>query len=563
MNRINLVIFFLPFTAFGAWNGFPFQTNTSYDTYDSYELLSVYRPLSQIYSAQVERCLVAGVATPTNIQVWSGLWAGTNAEYVTQTVVTVTNSISYTNIYILTNWVTQATNFTTTNCFDCFTYPYTDASGAHTATGFVTVTHDLLTAIDAKTKALLDSNKFIVPDYSNHFWKTHVIGSTTNYIELSDMPLTYANAFLLAGVGYVTNYYTNSWGFTNALTVNYTYQPATTNIYVLGQINHRTNDVWSYSNFKSNDACVYDLALPVVRYYATSTNPFVSFDLTLSGDVLNVVSNQTLISTTETVSVSSAGGANLTLYWWSITNISCTTAPANTGDVAEVRYENTRAVYAGWPWDLSNIARDVDERYKVLNTLQYTYQNQNGQGEGIKRFNKDFSFDVVTNDAAFWTSMRNDAIAFYNASSNWMVVAGNDYFEYSHFCYGWDDGEGNYSIGVNMDHLYNAVGSFVITNIYTAVAHGTKLYAQGGGVTWSGWPFYDYASLGVGKCYYPMTPYTQLVEVASQVVSSNIWTTPSVNPATIIPASSPGTYDSGHQVLSRLAWALKWDFEYK
>lgn len=562
LSLIMCCLLLIPLAASAQWTGFPFRVNTASNTYDSFQLIQDYRPFHQINSALVERCSVAGIAAPTNIQYWAGLWAGTNQSIVTQVVGVVTN--------IYTNWVTLTTNAWTTNVIGGFAYNYTDYSGAHTTTGYTYLTHDYLVAVDSKIQALCAAG-FIVTNYESFLTNRYDFGlGALKPPEWSDLKESFANILQREGIGYVTNSTSNQWNVILAGTANFTQSPPTTNRFVLAQAANTNGSAWDFRLIKTNDANMYDTSTPMVQYFPAGTNAFSAFNILITGQVLRVASSQTLASTSEVVSVSTSGAACIG-KWWSVSGITCTATPPNTGDCVEVVYTNTRAVYSEWPWDLSDIARDLDERQKVINALQWTY-NACSNSSG-KWYNPE---QRVFRSTDGWSTLLSQYTAFYATSAtNWVDFTTNKNpsarasVETIHYgvnndtfsIFGGDAGGGVKE---------NNYGTYFASSISTAAAHSAVLYGKDKVTLTVPPPFANLNLLGFAPHPTDFTslsyPYYQQVNgltmnTNSAIVSSNYFIVPFTNLFNIY-TSTPETLAARSHGDS-FTWVLKWTFDYK
>jgi hypothetical protein len=559
LSIITCCLLLIPLAASAQWTGFPFRVNTMSNTYDSFQLVQDYRPFHQINSALVERCSVAGIAAPTNIQYWSGLWAGTNQSIVTQVVGVVTN--------VYTNWVTLITNAWTTNVMGGFEYQYTDYSGAHTTTGYTYLTHDYLVAVDTKIQALCTAG-FIVTNYESFLTNRNVVD--TKPPEWADLKDSFVNIMQREGIGYTTNLTTNAWGLISGGTANFTHSPASTNRFVLAQTAHRSNTVWDFHSIKTNDANMYDTSKPMVQYFPAGTNAFSAFSVTITGTVLTVASSQTIAPTSEVVSITSSNGVSCSGQWWAVTGITCTTQPPNTGDCVEVVYTNTRAVYSDWPWDLSDIARDLDERWTVINALQWTY---NACSNSIgKWYNPE---QRVFHSTDGWATLLSQYSTYYDTgTTNWIDFATNKnpsamaFVETIH--YGLNDDTFSILGGDSGGVKANNYGTYFASDLSTSVAHSAVLYGKDKVTLTAPPPTTNLNLLGFVPHPTDFTflsyPYYQQVNGLTMntniaIVSSNYFIVPFTNLFNIY-TSTPETLSIQSHGDS-FTWVLKWTFNYR
>ena len=346
-----LVYFLLASVALADFVGFPLSGSTNAGSW--YEATDLYDPFGQIYSGVVERCVITGVSEPNVVETWPATW-GTN-------ITIVTNAYGvFTNISVVT------TNIVTTNALGPFTYT---GQGGATMTGTPYVTHAFVAAMDTAIGSL-------IPHFAATNWATG--GNFNDYFALEDAATNRPTEFPLwnfaamcdtLSIGYATNLATNVWGVITNGNGYWTRQPEYKAHWVLAEA-HWTG-AWNYIEIDDMDTRLYDATIrPVIQYQAGGTNALGSLSVTLTGSNL-VWSDQSLVATTEVVSVTSSNTA-LTERWYRVQGISVGSAAPNTNDTLSVVWTNRIALYGDLPYRLH--AEDIDERVVALEAMVWTTQ---------------------------------------------------------------------------------------------------------------------------------------------------------------------------------------------
>lgn len=274
-----------------------------------------------------------------------------------------TNAIIVTNGVTFTNRILCYTNVSCTN-LSIRTYTYSDAEGSHTATAFPWVIQSQIAYID---QYISDCIPFFVAtnrSQSGNFTTWFDRGETTN--KQNNFPFwTKAELFTHRQIGFVTNFYTNCWGITNG-DAYFTRYPLTTNQWLIFETSYVSN--WNTNTINNKGLKYYENIPPVAIYHLGGSETQKPLSFTFYGEEI-VRSNQSLTSVNETVSIS-LGTTALTKIWYSITNVTVSGNAANTGDVLSIVYTNPHAVYGDFPYQI--LAQDLDERWKVLDSLVWT-----------------------------------------------------------------------------------------------------------------------------------------------------------------------------------------------
>ena len=310
-----------------GWQGFPLEEQTNWWG----TLQSTYKPLSQTYSAIVERCTFTGVEPPQ----WS-------------TVLHVDDA---------TGGVYQ---ITVTNALGPVVY-------AH-GTAFPFVTRGMLAEFDSVIEALVTN--FVSTNIALD--GTRFSTNESNTIEpspLSDARYTLPQMFRDTGVGLVYSTVTNTGGTTvtnhwakwtrsperrwNETLIEQHWSAEASNWVTVGG----GPVEWSSTNIP--DAWIIaGEYYPVLQYWPT--NESISVDLTGRN------------TDGEGVSETLAGGGVSLVQWQSITGTPAVAgfSGTSTGAWWRLAYTNNIVVYGARPYWL--YAKDLDERYRVLNAMRYT-----------------------------------------------------------------------------------------------------------------------------------------------------------------------------------------------
>ena len=371
MKRIFAIMICLlfPLISEAQWTGFPFRlvrtnfpfnVNTNIDTYNWQDVNTNYNPIFQIYTAICERCYVADVATPVDVQTW-GASAGSNLY-----VFSVTNLLPSTNVYTYTNINWVVTNVIATNaCYlGKFTYLYTNANGTNTGTYYPYLTQQSLVTLDNTIRALYSKAFFLSTNYTEYLQIKKSGNYPEPYLDLKD---SFAGALIKEQIGYVTNIITNGWGFVTGGRASFTREPPQTNCYLLAECSYKSLTNWVFNRIEENHTNDYNATKPMIIFYPGSTNPFAAMTFTLAGSYLTNISLQHTATNTETITLSSTTGVQLVRLWWDVTNITSASV-GNTNDTIAIIYTNNRAIYADWPFEL--YPEDLDERQIMVNRLR-------------------------------------------------------------------------------------------------------------------------------------------------------------------------------------------------
>lgn len=355
-----------------AFSGFPI---TNSGLYSWAEINASNAPLSQIYTAIVERCEITGITPPQ--------W--------TQTL-----------------YVENATGMP-------FTVDVTNALGPVTvpgasATAYPIVSRDMLGALDSKIESLIP-----------YFVMTN---SVTNGVVFT--PMSKINLFPSIGVGRV---YTNM--LTSNVCASWTRSPERRwNETLVEMIYNGSNwsttisgaTEWMSAGLTDDNWFTDGTPLPAIEFGPTGS----TWTVQLAGKDISGT-NQT-----ETVTV----GSICTVPWHSITSPPMISGfTGTTGAWFRVVYTNNITVYGERPWRL--YASDLDERWKVLDALRMTAQNAYWSTNGVRYEGQGYRTVIGTNDPDWtamqayaethWTSVGWTYSPFYGASVGNNMYIDNDY----------------------------------------------------------------------------------------------------------------------------------------
>ncbi len=344
-------------SAMGQWSGWPVPTNGSWYALESE------RYVSQIHSAIVERCEVTGVAKPVFSHTWS-VFGGYAAPSP------ATNPVT---LQVFSNPVTSVKTVAVTN-LGPFSYSYTNWDGTvGIATAYPPVLQSDIAALDTTIGLLIP--RFLVADemqddtYSAWLRKTNSAGVTPD-----DFPAeTKGGLFSRLGIGYVPSVGTNGWGVSTGAVAYFTRWPAqTTNDWTLASTTYKSNG-WAYTRMNDLDLRLYDAApKPVLRYTPAGSGAWANVTFTLGGTALRIA-DQVTTSASETITMSSGADHPLDTRWKTVTSITASGIPANTGDSVVVTYLAPFSLYGDQTFRL--FAADLNERQRVLNALICTKTN--------------------------------------------------------------------------------------------------------------------------------------------------------------------------------------------
>ena len=504
---IALWLFFIP-QLYANWDGFPVDTNTTW------YLLQDYHLIEQLWEAARERTLAIDGVVIDCVDTWT-----VEDCVVTHVFPTITNDAGDIFPGPFTNVDYYTTNITTTNVFGEFSYIN---SLGEVKTGRTFVSINMVSAIDNMINNLFGSTSI----FGHHFlansiwdfdgttswkqWFNTDHGSWTN-TEPHTYPLypsfipfeSRGNLFYQLGIGAQLSGdlpATNAWGYvTNA--VYYYYQPGyywftkspiqPTWNKLLAETSWTTNSVsgdnWdnnvNISNFiKDNVETNY---YPIIQYHIAGINPF--------GGPITV--NLTGLSTTNTaiteaIQLTSTNAFGLTKQWSRVDGITLSRDGYNYGDTISIAYTNPVILYQtqDYPIPYRLYAVDLNERYRVLNSLKSTYISY------VKTTLKPYD------EPGWWGygSADNSGDAIANQSSDWandMYAWGTgDSYKYARFSYNDWEGERDPSYSVSAQSWINR--EKIIYDIPTNIAHEAELFCWLNAINdgfyegWDGWKYY-------------------------------------------------------------------------
>jgi len=314
-----------------GWQGFPLEEQTNWWG----TLQSTYKPLSQIHSAIVERCTFTGVEPPA----WSTVL---NVDDATGGVyqITVTNALG----------------------------PVVYAHG----TAFPFVTRGMLAEFDATIETLVTNfvSTNLVLDGTRIYSITNEFGTVLDYpVALAESRNDLAQMFRDTGVGLVYHTITNTGGVTvtnywarwtrspermwNETLIEQHWSAAASNWVTVGG----SAVEWSSTNIPDAGIVAGDY-YPVLQYWPTNESIRVE-----------LVGRDT---SSNNISETLTGGAVSSSRWQAVTAppVVLDFSGTSTGAWWRLAYTNNIVVYGARPYWL--YARDLDERYKVLDAMRYT-----------------------------------------------------------------------------------------------------------------------------------------------------------------------------------------------
>lgn len=528
--RIIIMSALLTTTASAGWTGFPLSSQTETTGWERVE--SEYSPITQIYSAIVERCNLVGtnnVPLPAVVQSWT-LYAGTN--------ITTTNIAG--TVYTNLNFI--STNIITTNALSPFVYTFTDISGSHSATGYPYVTHDLMYELDAKIETLIgyfvSTNEHTGGSFDAYFakWPAGPFGAAR------DLPYeSKAGLFDRESIGYVTNRITNMVGFVTNGIAEWTRCAPTTNWYLLAE-SHYTGD-WSFVDVQTFRTNYFETNYFPAAKYIPATTAAYSGSLTITGTVFNPV-DQTSWATYETVTPTT-NGTPLTNYWKDVSGI-FGEATAATGDVVSITWTNEISIFGELAFQLD--AYTLDERYRALNGLQWT-----GSRSDARSFSGTYAW-------------RTNGITFTNVSYNAALAALETNLDNPS---SWHSGEypfatRTYQIQIGpisgqyyasaAEGAFNVKPYWAITNLYTVVTHETKMYDYAQDLSGNYADFQE--THPVAFRYALVHAFTTPTTASSNIVPITWWK----NPASTLTNRTASVYEQTFNRSSTVVnWLIKWN----
>ena len=450
-----------------GWEGFLFETNDAARGW--YEATSNYcHPIAQLLTGITERAWAAGIDPPSIVETFE-VWAGTNK---------VVGTNDFSTVY--TNWESQTMNVTVTNQIGPFDYVYTDDTGTHTNTADTPVTRYFIHEMDDYMDGV---------GYDNSLWyyfsPTGTIGTeslASNYLNAvpprTDPNVSYdvlckgskAAFFLEQGIGRVENIVTNEGGHVTNGTAYWTRRPAVTNDWVLYQT-HWTG-AWHQVTGSVFDVRYYDTnEFPVVTYLTDTNIPACSVCLT--GSVL-LLPDQVISSAAETVSIA-AGATNTacTLYWYALSNMTCTVAGA-TGDVVLTHWTNRFVLYGDIPYRF--YAEDLDERMRAIDALRLTWVHPTPQSPSSVNWEWDYP---GTNRVNYYRGTGTAyGVGGYAAS---VGLADSTYGPYGDENAGWKRYNFN-SVSISTQHISRTVtiwNGIIVSNLHSGLGRTAVMYAWG------------------------------------------------------------------------------------
>lgn len=267
---------------------------------------------------------------------------------------------------------------TNRDCFLPWVTTHTNA-GTVTVTNVPLVTASIVSELDDRTMDITDEYIQLgltnsAGDYSEWFGTFVTNDGGDRFYPPSVPDACPASVMIAAEIGFTTNLLTNIWGAVTDGEAYFTRHPLTTQDWALAEAYYTCVDGtngWYFRSLETFDKRYYSSTPPAVRYWPSGTNAYSSCDVTIQGTVL-VQANQSTVSTSETVTVSTSNGVSCSLMWYNVTNMTATNGPANTGDVFAVTYDGAVVLYGDLPYRL--YAVDLEERYKYIDQLRWMYQ---------------------------------------------------------------------------------------------------------------------------------------------------------------------------------------------
>lgn len=529
--------------AHAQWNGFPFQTNTDTRTYAWDSLETYYQPISQLFWAANERCLVSGVPTITNVETWT-CYGGTNFDGM--------------NVTLLT------TNIVTTNYFGYFNY--TDHNG-NSQVGRTHLTSSNLFRIQDKILDVYYDGNWCPVYYTNF------LGITTNGAgpSLTNLVLGLEQTFYTNQVGSYYPEITNAWGIISKNRrdwAQFTRHPSSTNPWTLAECYYTNTASWRFNNV-SSDRYNYQESnnYPFIKFIAGGTNSFSAMQFEISGTcrVVNATTpNNSLTTTTETVSMSDTNQV-LTKLWYTITNITSSSTSGNTNDTVYIYYTNRPNVYST-AWVMVH-PKLLDEMWYALDALKWTMMHNIAQSN-----NTFYMADNPATNAAGWSANITTFENGMNDADEWSEFPVDQYdVQMGYSTYGAEIGGKDYYYLFNSPDYDGSIGANAraqsyATNISTNYAHAQVYHFRtpDSKTNYSFWGstypaiWTDYITLTETNLSRTYIYSTNAEQVTSAVIGPDLWT----NPATAIAPSLPVT-DSTNRFYGQFfnidATVLKWD----
>ena len=316
------------------------------------------------FSGVVERCTVDGGSTPECVQNFK-IYAGTT----NSTSIVTNNARIYTN---LNTWVCWDT-ITRTNVFSPFVYTSTNGL-AITTTNKPLLTTEMISAVDASLGSLLYNGRWA------QYWRADTSGYFNAYLSTTNIAGEYPSSLPAIdiytgiqhlGIGYVTN------GSLGGMYAHMTFRPSITGGWTLAELRHVTNS-WLFYELKTipENFSITNRPLPVLKYYPAGSNSFSTVTISISG-VADGATNQI-------VTMSSTNDVVLNYSFRSISSMTSSNTPANTGDVFAISYVTNFATYSAAsffqiPPSMPHrfYAEDYFERIKLVNLLRWTIPQHN------------------------------------------------------------------------------------------------------------------------------------------------------------------------------------------
>lgn len=342
-----------------GWTNFPLAV----DNTNAYNWEACVTNWLQLIEAIKERGLIAdgntNFAFVDNYEVPAGY---TNAVVATNGTSFINRILCYTNI-TMTNLTKRA-------------YTYTDAEGLHTATGWPYIKQSQIVDMDARLMTLIPyfvlTNQAVSGTFTEWFDK----GASTNHP--TDFPMAIpASLFEMLQIGKVTNVTRDSYEVITNGEAYFTRYPMTTNSWLLYESTYTGGIGWKNNYIQEKGLRYYETIPPNAVYHLGGSVTQTVTSFTISGTEI-ITSNQAGTNVSETIVLSTATTA-LSKIWYNVTNITTTSAGANTGDVLSIVYQNPHAVHGEHPYQI--FAVDLDERWKVLDALRWTRKNVQAYGE--------------------------------------------------------------------------------------------------------------------------------------------------------------------------------------
>lgn len=471
----------------------------------------------EYYSSVVERCSVAGVSPPQCVQNFK-IYAGT-----TNSITVTTNGTSITTN--IGTWVVYD-NITRTNQFSSFVYTSTNGLSV-TTTNMPHLTKEMLFFVDVTAASLLRNFAIHwIADTNSSFeaWMStsnSIYGDYPDEIPFQgfsfDHPSWSITTYQYLGIGYLIH--TNPSG--RIYTITITKRPELTGTWSIAEARFYSNS-WHTVPLKTFDRVYSNSVKPVVRYYPSGTNAFASVNLTISGQALAFSNDysQDTITTSELVSITSTSDVALTYSWYSISSITSSNSPANTGDVFSVLYDGYFKIYNqndgtsyGTPYQEGNIfdlgtvfladnyrlyAENYFERIKLVNAMRLYipssvswYGQKTFSGSGFQPCTEDEEMDDVCAVSGAYevatSTITNTLIGGffpymygYSEDIHYTDCDGNDVGDAVASQYAKGRWNGNPAARLN-DSNYSCIAYFYIKRLGVACTTSYEAYTNAGG----------------------------------------------------------------------------------